>query len=78
MLLYVQLQSPYGPLGTGSPGPPSGYIHNDDDDDDDDDDGDDDVRLNVLRCRADILRTHLLSTKHLERDREVKESPRGA
>ena len=75
MLLYVQLQSPYGPLGTGSPGPPSGYIHNDDDDDDD---GDDDVRLNVLRCRADILRTHLLSTKHLERDREVKESPRGA
>ena len=75
MLLFVHMQRAYGPLGTGSPGPPSGYIHNDDDDDDD---GDDDVRLNVLRCRADILRTHLLSTKHLECDREVKEAPRGA
>ena len=69
MLLYVHMQRPYGPLGTGSPGPPSGYIHDDDDDD---------VGLNVLKCRADILRTHLLSTKHLECDRQVKEEPRGA
>ena len=66
MLLYVHMQRPNGPLGTGSPGPPSGYIHHDD------------VGLNVLSCRTDVLRTHLLSTKHLECDSEVKEAPRGA